>query len=113
MTHGADLPRAPLGSEQKLADGVQYGTRIPTKTLFVHTHDARWNDSNGSWEMAPRGTGKAEAENVPLQDTHAEADIPWNAELAAKNDEHKLRLDHHAREGNLFLMMAVLFQEKS
>jgi len=97
------LASGPFGVGTKAGGWRPIWNKDTNENTLVHTHDARWNDSNGSWEMAPRGTGKAEAENVPLQDTHAEADIPWTAELAAKNDEHKLRLDHHAKEGNLFL----------
>ena len=97
------LASGPFGVGTKAGGWRPIWNKDTNENTLVHTHDARWNDSNGSWEMAPRGTGKAEAENVPLQDTHAEADIPWTAELAAKNDEHKLRLDHHVKEGNLFL----------
>lgn len=97
------LASGPFGVGTKAGGWRPIWNKDTNENTLVHTHDARWNDSNGAWEMGPRGTGKAESENVPLQDTHAEADIPWTAELSAKNDAHKLRLDHHAKEGNLFL----------
>lgn len=97
------LSNGPFGLGTKAGGWRPVWDKDTNENKLVHTHDARWNDSRGSWEMAPRGTGKAEVENVPAQDTHAEPDMPWSASHSQKNEEHKLRLDHHVRNENLYL----------